>query len=116
MVIDWLYVLMHEVYISFVVLCSYSVALFNAMSAHVTWSTIILLFYAIYDYANVQHFISTSINMVPKCNHFEFYISSSDRSLFLHICRTTIYFVVDASTVHRIKYPNNPVVILSITE
>ncbi|KRY26224.1 hypothetical protein T01_206, partial [Trichinella spiralis] len=51
-----------------------------------------------------------------KCNHFEFYISSSDRSLFLHICRTTIYFVVDASTVHRIKYPNNPVVILSITE
>ncbi|XP_003374599.1 TLD family protein [Trichinella spiralis] len=98
------------------VLCSYSVALFNAMSAHVTWSTIILLFYAIYDYANVQHFISTSINMVPKCNHFEFYISSSDRSLFLHICRTTIYFVVDASTVHRIKYPNNPVVILSITE
>ncbi|XP_003374613.1 putative scavenger receptor cysteine-rich domain protein [Trichinella spiralis] len=48
------------------VLCSYSVALFNAMSAHVTWSTIILLFYAIYDYANVQHFIFTSINMVPK--------------------------------------------------
>ncbi|KRX59761.1 hypothetical protein T09_15 [Trichinella sp. T9] len=38
---------------------------------------------------NVQRFIFTSINLVPKCNHFEFYISSSDRSLFLHICITT---------------------------
>ncbi|KRZ82193.1 hypothetical protein T08_5206 [Trichinella sp. T8] len=28
---------------------------------------------------NVQRFIFTSINLVPKCNHFEFYISSSDR-------------------------------------